>query len=225
MSPESILDVLGEVGVLEPADADAEEIVFSVDFIDACEEWSETLAGSADLPSHLRDSLTEDVAKQLDALADGNLEFLTYYLALADLAPADRPYHELVRLVLSIYQLRDAPSGSELTPKHFINVGGDWLDVYVKSSERAVVYVWREECPECDIVREDLDDIFDGPSEELGLYAVYGPPYAKELHETFNIVGAPTVLFVMDGKVDARLHGPHQKSVLEREINYLLKAA
>lgn len=226
MSPEAILEALWEFGVLEPAEDDEDELAFSSAFLDRQAAWAEALSAADDLEAEVNDGLEDDViAGQLTALAGENVDFLSYYLALDELADEPRPYDEQVRLVLSLYQLRDAPDHTELVPEHFINVDGDWLEVYVRSSDQAVVYVWREECDECDLVRGDFDEIFEEPSAELGLYAVFGPPHAETLHETFNIVGAPTVLFVLDGRVDARLHGPHTKEVLESEIDYLLEQA
>jgi thiol-disulfide isomerase/thioredoxin len=118
--------------------------------------------------------------------------------------------------------LRRGSPPDEGAPAAFLPVHGDRLPALVRLQRAAVVYVWREDCDPCDLVREDFDELFDDrPPEDLMLYAVYGPDWVEELYEAFDVAGAPTTLFVKDGKVDARFLGAHTRSALENEVGIL----
>jgi hypothetical protein len=51
--------------------------------------------------------------------------------------------------------------------------------------------------------------------------AVYGPDAPVLLEERYNVVGAPTTLFVLNGRVDARLQGAHEEYKIESEVQKL----
>ena len=91
-------------------------------------------------------------------------------------------------------------------------------------TRRAVVYVWQEDCEPCDLVRQTLEDLLDAP-EDIALFAVYGPDWAELLYEEFDVAGAPTTLFVLDGEVDSRLNGPHYPESYEGELETLRELA
>jgi hypothetical protein len=80
------------------------------------------------------------------------------------------------------------------------------------------VYVWREECRPCDIVREWFEELFPEPPDDIGLYAVYGPDWAETVKEQFDVTVGPTTLFVVDGRVDCRHIGARTKASVEKEI-------
>lgn len=122
--------------------------------------------------------------------------------------------------------LRRGSPPDEGAPSAFLSVHGDRLPALVRLQRAAVVYVWREDCDPCDLVRGDFDELFeDRPPADLMLYAVYGPDWAEELYEAFEVAGAPTTLFVKDGEVDARFLGAHTRSALENEVSILREHA
>lgn len=122
--------------------------------------------------------------------------------------------------------LRRGTPPDEGAPEAFLPVHGDRLPALVRLQRAAIVYVWREDCDPCDLVRGDFDELFDDrPPEDLMLYAVYGPDWAEELYEAFDVAGAPTTLFVKDGEVDARFLGAHTRTALENEVGILREHA
>jgi hypothetical protein len=71
------------------------------------------------------------------------------------------------------------------------------------------------------VVRDDFEEIFEPPPDDLLLLSVYGPECPVLLEERFDIVGAPTVLFVRGGTVDSRMVGGREKTAIESEIETL----
>lgn len=104
------------------------------------------------------------------------------------------------------------------TPELFVQVTGGRLRTLVKLYERAIVYAWGYECPPCETVREDFDELLDEPPEGIPLLAVCGEGCHELLYEEFELRGAPTVLFVIDGQSDLRLEGAQHREVLENEL-------
>lgn len=107
-------------------------------------------------------------------------------------------------------------------PSSFYPIDGDLMWVLTRVSDKSLVYIWRENCEPCDIMREEFDDILGGESNEDFLcLAVYGPDWAPLLAEEFEVRGGPTTLFVVNGTVDARLVGAQYRQVIETEIDKL----
>jgi hypothetical protein len=118
--------------------------------------------------------------------------------------------------------LRRGQPPDEGAPEAFLPVHGDRLPALVRLQRAAIVYAWREDCDPCDLVCSDFDEIFEEtPPEDVMLYAVYGPEWAVELREAFDIGGAPTTLFIRNGTIDSRFIGAHTRSALENEIRIL----
>lgn len=221
MTPEEVLDALVDAGVIE-TDTDGEHLAFTEAFRERRDEVADRLPTADDPEATVSELLgDETTAERLVALGGDNVAFLSYFVSFVEFADRDVAFEDAVRCVVSVYQLLDAPSYPEHTPTQFLDVDGDWLDVYVRSAGTAVVFLWRHDCPGCELVRDDLDELFDEPDTDLGLFAVYGTPHAEELRRRFDVVGAPTLLFVVDGRVDARMQGPPQPTAIENEIEYL----
>lgn len=128
---------------------------------------------------------------------------------------------EWVAALPVIDQLADTPPRSSGAPNVFFPVHGDGLDSLLSFYPQSVVYIWREDCDPCDAMRETLETALSEPPGDVALFAVYGPDYADSLWEAYDAYGAPIVLFVRDGSVEARLAGVHHRSVVENEVEIL----
>lgn len=107
-------------------------------------------------------------------------------------------------------------------PEPFIPVSGDLLSPLASIYSRLLVYVWLDDCPPCDALKDRLESIFDGPRGVL-LFAVYGPANREVLEGTYGVTAGPALLFMRDGGVDSRLYGDHMESVIENEVDRLLE--
>ena len=113
------------------------------------------------------------------------------------------------------------PPRDEGAPRSFLPVHGEKLPPLANAHRRAIVYVWRDDCEPCDIMREHFDDILPTAPDDIALYAVYGPSAVDVLFDEYGVVGAPTTLFMLDGRVDCRLTKAQYPSVIETEIRKL----
>ena len=161
----------------------------------------------------------EDAADSLLAVCedDGLLARTLALLDRTDLDVADA----LHLSATAIDRLERPSEPSEGVPNAFVPVHGDRLPTLLELHDRAVVYVWRLDCPPCDLVRETLDEQFPEHPDDVTLLAVYGPDSAAFLQDRYDVVAGPTTLFVVDGTVDARLQGAFDGLVFENEIDVL----
>lgn len=133
----------------------------------------------------------------------------------------DLPRSTLIQAVTVLDYIDSPPEYTSGAPEHFLPVQGGRLPSLLAVHDRAIVYIWREDCKPCDLVFDDFSEIFFEPPEDISLFAVYGPPSTKLLSEGYDVIGAPTILFVVDGEVDARLVGAPPRVQLESEVEYL----
>lgn len=148
--------------------------------------------------------LDRDVAAEFLALNEFDLddEEVVSLLVMLDHFGADRP--------------DDAGVPAAFTPLH-----GDRLVALAALFQRAVVYVWRDDCEPCEAVRADLDGIFPDSPKDVALFAAYGPRWAPLLNDAYDVVGGPTTLFLCAGRPEARLVGPAPRESLENEVRLL----
>jgi len=109
----------------------------------------------------------------------------------------------------------------EEVPQSFLPVPGERMLGLIGLHERAVIYVWREDCNPCDQMRDSLDTVFETPPSDIGLYAVYGPDCPVLLQEEIDVAGGPTTLYVSDGEVDCRHIGGHGPRKVRLEVETL----
>lgn len=222
MGADDLIGDLVDAGVLVAAE-DGETFSLSERFVDERREAKGRFesAGEAERAELLADALdVEAVPEALERVLDSPAVLADYETVAAFLPGLEHAKRVGVLNVLG--GLRRSRPPDEGAPEAFLPVHGDRLPALVRLQRAAVVYVWREDCDPCDLVREDLEEIFDDrPPEDLMLYAVYGPEWAEELHDAFDVGGAPTTLFVRDGEVDARLLGAHPRTALENEVGIL----
>ena len=169
-----------------------------------------TAIAKGDLPGSLPDRLRT---------ADVEPKVLATYDVLSERLPDVSPTQVVVLAVLLTSTDRARPPGSG-APDGFLPVHGDELERLVTLCDRCVVYVWRDDCAPCEQVRPTLSGVFgaDPPDDVLAL-SVYGPDCATRLQRTYDVVGAPTTLFTLDGRVDARFVGVADKGAFERELD------
>lgn len=134
------------------------------------------------------------------------------FLALAEFmdgAETDR----LLNVAVVVNQFTPEFPPADGCPDQFIPIHGDRIDLIARIFRHVIVYVWRHECPPCDLVRQDLDDIV--TESNTPLIAVYGPDWAERLKDRYDVDGGPTTLFFIDGEIDMRLQGAYPKETLQ----------
>jgi hypothetical protein len=166
----------------------------------------------------LRDATNEQTESLNDAVEEALVrhDLLATYLAVTDLADLDDA--DALQAVLLLARLHRTEAPDDGVPEAFTPVDGDLLDLVLLLTERAIVYVWRADCPPCDVMREEFDDIFPEPPADTSLFAVFGPDWAVHLQEQYNVVGGPTTLFMLGTRVDVRLQGGQHRAAIDNEI-------
>lgn len=216
---ERALDSLLEAGVLEtPADAGGFETTAA--FETAVEE---TLDEETATTPESRLPNSELVAQLTDERLVARVETLAEFLA-ADL-PGDDVTETLVHLSFVLDQFaRDAPRSSG-APEGFLPLRADWIGTVARTYPAAVVYAWRDDCPPCDDVKETLESIAAERAGDVGLFAVHGPSRARMLQTRYDVVGAPTTLFLCNGQIDSRIQGARNPEVFRKEVNTIRERA
>lgn len=153
-------------------------------------------------------------------LAGDDPEFVACNLTLHEMTE-DLSWEASLGTTVLLQQLLGDPPRDEGSPQAFLPVTGDQLPTVLDIYRRAVVYAWQEDCDPCDLVRESFDELFEEAPGDIALLSVYGPDCAELLQDRFDVEVSPTTLFVVDGKVDARLVGAHYTNVYETEVETL----
>jgi len=220
MESGQIVDYLVEVGILDPIETD-DELDFSDGFESALADQVEDMeAATGEQRQSWIETTIENPNTQatLKAVADRDPVFIGISLLLADWAE-DLPQDQLIGVAITLFQNRSEAPPDHGAPDYFLPIHGDTLGLVASLFERCIAFIWRDNCPTCETVRGDFDELFEhGPPEDLPLLSVYGPDSAAYLQEDFDVVGGPTVLFLLNGRVDVRLQGAHGRTVLENEI-------
>lgn len=225
MNDDAVFDQLVEATVL--TETEDGEIGVAEVFDETVAEKENYIETTTD--NTLRDELQDfetppEYVDRLINVAESAPTFLAQYLTIRQ-AAGGLDFETAIRVTLLIDDF-DAPTPpTDGSPDHFFSVRGETLPTLLTIFPVAIVYIWREECPECDTVRDDLEAIFSEPPSDISLFSIYGPDCASFLEDEYNVVGGPTTLFVVDGEIDSRLQGAHFKQVLETEIREMRKTA
>ena len=208
MDPASLIDTLVTADVLAVTDDDA----------------LRRTASFEDREFALRDAPDEQTASPNDPVEDALVghDLLATYRTVTEFAEVDDT--DALRAVLLLARLDRAEPPDEGVPGAFTPLDGDLLDLVLLLTERAIVYVWRDDCPPCDVMREEFDDIFPEPPDDVSLFAVFGPDWAVHLQEQYDVVGGPSTLFMIGTRVDVRLQGGQHRAVIDNELEKLLDA-
>jgi hypothetical protein len=213
--PEELLDRLLDAGVLAESD---DELELTDSFQSA---RADRKADLDDADEDDRDAAREDVAGAL-ALDPEMLDFnlVAAARALEDVADFDAPTAARVALSLKRFE---GPPPEHGSPEGFTPITGEEIPAFLDENPAALIYFWREDCPSCDNLRGDLEDLREAGDvpEEVALASVYGPGSPRYLGAEYDVTVAPTVLFCANGRVDARLVGVHQPSSYAREMEII----
>jgi hypothetical protein len=129
----------------------------------------------------------------------------------------DVPESNCVQLTPVLDQFLRGMPESEGAPDPFVPIRGDLLHLLIPILQRGVVYLWRYECEPCDLVKGDFEEYFETPPPDMALLSVYGPNWIDDIG-AYEVGGAPTILFLRDGRIDARLVGAFPPKALVKEI-------
>jgi len=165
-------------------------------------------------------SITDGPTDGLESIAGDWDEFLCHYIVLGEMLPAINR-DERIRVGILLSQFEQDPPRRSGSPDTFLPIHCRHLEYVVQFYTTAIVYVWKDDCEPCDLVKADLDDCFEERNSDLGLFSVFGPEDPEYLERTYDVVGGPTILFLYEGEVDARLQGAHYPEIIENEIERL----
>ena len=110
-------------------------------------------------------------------------------------------------------------------PDGFLPLSVAEIETFIGQHPASLLYFWREDCPPCDVLRDELETLVrdrDLP-EELGLGTVYGPEDPEVLDEEYDIAVAPTLLFCSRSGIDSRLVGTAEPAAIRTELDILLQ--
>ena len=218
MDPEPVLERLLESDVLDGG----EELGYTDPFLKKREQWESALSPD-DQDGHSRIDTAVDSAPMRDrmqSVAAYDSSFAALYLSISEFV-ADTTDVSLVPAAVVLDSLENRPSPTSGSPDGFLPISGHSIRTYSVMYEQAIVFVWREDCPTCELVREDLENIFADGSQEIALFSVYGPSCPELLSGEYDVGGGPTTLFFRDGTIDSRTVGALQPGILEREVEVL----
>lgn len=218
MAAERLFTSLSESGIVG---SEGEDIELTEEFRAAVSATRERLLEmeEADIEAELSEHSEESATERLAELAGDHPQFVASFLEAAKRVDGLSP-EEQVKITAIVQQLQTGLPPSTGTPDGFFEVAGQQLDPLLALNEKAIVYVWRDNCDPCEPIREDLETLLDDP-DDIALLSVYGPDCPRYLQENYDVVAAPTVLFAVRGEIDSRLQGPHPTPSYEGEIEYL----
>jgi len=219
VSPEQIIERLIRDRILEPNSDD--RLRLSDEYRESVEEIriAATDAGEDEIGA-LFDGVVDDhdVRAQLSPLLENDAGVLASYLVLSERLDA-LTHLQTLRIALVTDQIGAEPPRPDGAPEWFLPISGEKLETISSMYDRCIVYIWRDDCPACDSVRENFEALFaSGAPDDIMLLSIYGPECPEKLNDEFGVVGGPTTLFMLKGSVDVRIQGTKGKEVLEREI-------
>ena len=182
----------------------------------------------------LEDLSADASAREATAFTEGTpvdpnvvpLETLATVKALDDTLEFELENATLLTLSIGLgAEDHDLPTSG--VPAAFTPIRGTTIATFVDLHAAAVIYCWREDCPPCDTVKADLEALLDSGRipDTVGLGAVYGPDCPTLLQERYDVAGAPTTLFCVNGRVDSRYVGARTPTVFEAEIAEIVDQA
>lgn len=213
MDLEDSPDALIESGVLSAGSAGVVEL--SEDYLQSVERYERL---SADERAAALRRRTENAERVTGSAVDS--ELVAHLCALSGWL-SGAPLETLVPTALVVQGLETGSPPAAGVPEGFVPVLGRQLDSVIALHRRAIVYVWRENCPPCEVVKDDLETLDAELTDGVGQFAVYGPNWATHLQQNYDVTGGPVLLFAADGAVRSRLYGSQYPEVLESELRSL----
>lgn len=222
MDSERVLEQLLDSDVLRGKD----DLAYTDHFLKKRDHWESSLKsdGGQEHSAVERVIDAESMRHRVNSVAKNNVTFAALYLSLSEMV-SESDELSLVAATVVLNSLEDGQNHTSGSPDGFLPVSGEDISTYTSMYARAIVYVWRENCPTCELVREDLEEIFADSSEEIALLSVYGPSCAELLSKEYDVGGGPTVLFFRNGTIDSRTVGALQPGILQEEVEVLREKA
>ena len=220
MTTENYIDRLVENGVLQPVTGPSLELTESFDAA-VTEQTQSFEAGDMRTLDSIHPEWDE-VKPLLDDVVDEDPRFVAQTLVLADRLNEEELNQVLGIAVVLHQSLEDSPR-AEGSPEGFIPIDGEDLPMLLKVFGLSIVYIWREDCPPCDAVRDEYEVIAEALPEEVTRFAVYGPKSAELLYDEYDVEGAPVSLFMRGADVDVRHVGIHDRNTILNEAETLLR--
>lgn len=228
MQSEELFERLTEADVLvEEVEGRVHRVGVTSSFRDAVDDYRDGLD-----EERLRESgLLDLVASPGGFLAVGDraLDYAAVSLALAD-AVADDQGEDPGTGSLSefvpgaVFVLEHVMNGyprTAGTPEGFLSIGGDQLELALACFDPLVLFVWRDDCPACESMRAEIEELLEEREPSVPLLSVFGPDAATVLGDRFGVAEAPTTLFVRNGEVESRLLGARHKEAIAGELDAL----
>jgi thiol-disulfide isomerase/thioredoxin len=134
-------------------------------------------------------------------------------------------FRDILGILLVLDTLAYPPTETDGAPKSFVSLPADRLDKFLPFVSYGVVYVWQDDCDPCDVMVDEFGNLSAEERENALFLAVYGPKWGEHLADKYDVAGAPTTLFIVDGDVDARLTGAHPAEVLATELETVQERA
>jgi thiol-disulfide isomerase/thioredoxin len=222
MVVEATVTELVDTGVLAPSRQDT--LAVTDEFISAYYERYERYASleSDEFHQRLADAF-EDPTLVTAANDRGGIaqEGLAAYRTLEERTPS-LSHHKRLRLVPMLCHYLISRSRITGVPSWFFPVDGAFAPFTTELFEKLVVYIWKENCEPCDVMKGELDEL--SFPKSITPIAIYGPPQTELLASEYDVIGGPTTLFINGGHVVSRLTGAHFKEVIQKELIYLRDA-
>lgn len=213
----------GGLSIGEGFDETRRQYADQIDKVDA-ESFNELAAAPFDGPEVGYAALEAAAADAFDTRFEGDerTQFAAAVLALATVDRDLKP-RETLSAAYAISRVEHSIP-TDGVPGPFTPIRGDEIEAFLERHPTAIIYFWREDCEPCDRVSADLEALVaDGTiGEEIGLGAVYGPNWAEELNERYDVGVAPTLLFCAGGAIDSRLVGPPYTQSIAKEVDMIV---
>lgn len=215
MDPDELMEHLTEINVYT-----TQVGVYSLtnEFLEEVEQSHNGIVGKE---SNVGQRLLHDLGIELPLGKEVGSEFdsrlIAYMTALNEFG-VELGAKELLRTALVLQSLEENSDPIDGVPEAFLPIRGDMIRIFSSVSDCSIVYIWRDNCPPCEMIKKQLDDIFEKPPEDISLLAVYGPEYAVQLRENYDVTGGPTILFLDGERVDFRLLGTHSTERISSEL-------
>lgn len=222
MTDSGAVETLFSAGVLTTGDGGA---TTSEGFDAAPEEYAAEVRTAPDdrVETLVRERVDREVA--VDALVElGREDPRTVAELCATAEVTDAAEDDLLALLPTLRLFRPEAEPTAGVPDAFIPVQGSHVSPLSRVYATSLVYVWLDDCPPCDTVREDLDAIFAEPRGVMP-FAVYGPAHEAVLAEEYDLNAGPALLFLREGRVETRLYGAQPRGAVENELSKLERGA
>lgn len=207
---------LFEIGVLTMRNGN---VTTTADFDSEVEEFAEEITSLSfeELIERVHDCVErEGVIEPFAQLGSDDARTLAELFVLHDrLEPTVTDDWLSLLPVLRLFRSQDMPIRG--VPESFIPVPATQIPYLTQVYSPAVVYVWLDDCPPCDTVREDLESLFEKPQGVMP-FAVYGPDDQQFLRKEYDVTAGPALLFMRSGRIDSRLYGAHPIQTVKSEL-------